>query len=234
MVSRIVLAGVVAIYATLLLPPGEAAASDEGILASCGGCHQMKGPADKTLSGRTSRKAPPLFYAGNKFRKEWLVAWLQHPTRIRPTGDYPPGIAQPGSKSDEIPASRLIAHPALDPTKAKAAADQLMALAPNTAVLAKEKYKPGNISERLGAMNFVKFQGCAACHKDTPKYGGISGPELYSAWNRLQPAFIASYIRDPMAWEPRSMMPKKHLNDAAIKRLADYLRVIGSKGEKAK
>src|SRR5690606_38640406 len=112
-------------------------------------------------------------------------------------------------------------------------ADHLMSLTPNDALIAKEDYKPGRISERLGAMNFVKFQGCSACHKDTPKYGGVSGPELYTAWQRLQPAFITSYIRDPKAWEPRSMMPNKHLNSGAIHKLADYLRTIGTKTGKA-
>lgn len=59
-----------------------AAEVSERVAANCGGCHDLRGPADDSLAARSQRKAPPLFYAGNKFREDWLVAWLQNPTRI--------------------------------------------------------------------------------------------------------------------------------------------------------
>lgn len=221
--------GVAAIFAALLSPQAGLAETVAGTLAKCSQCHQMSGPAKKSLSARQQRKGPPLFYAGDKFRKGWLESWLQNPTRIRPAGDYPPPVSEPGTKSDVVNPEKLSPHPRLDAATARAVTAHLMSLRPKKALLAKEDYKPGRISERMGAMNFVKFQGCAACHKDTPKYGGISGPELYTAWTRLQPAFIASYIRNPTAWEPRSLMPNKHLNSVPVKKLADYLRTIGMK-----
>lgn len=61
---------------------GAAAEVSERVAADCGGCHDLRGPADDSLEVRSQRKAPPLFYAGNKFREDWLVAWLQNPTRI--------------------------------------------------------------------------------------------------------------------------------------------------------
>ena len=45
---------------------------------------------------------------------------------------------------------------------------------------------------------------CIGCHQDEPGYGGVSGPELYTAWERLQPSFIASWTSagtyTPLAW----------------------------------
>jgi len=89
-----------------------------------------------------------------------------------------------------------------------------------------EAFEPVRMSKRIGEMDFVKFKGCAACHQDTPKYGGVTGPELYTAWQRLQPEFIASYIRSSVAWEPRSLMPNQHLQTGAINKLASYLKLI--------
>ncbi|MEX2374680.1 MAG: cytochrome C [Dehalococcoidia bacterium] len=214
--------------AALPLVPAPAEA-DEGMVEACAACHQMQGPSATTIEARQNRKAPALYYAGNKFREDWLIEWLQAPTRLRPAGDYPPAHVKPGGKADELDAASLTEHPAIPAKKAKVVAAHLMTLTPNDALIAAENYTPGGVSKRMGEMDFVKFKGCAACHRDTPTYGGVSGPELYTAWQRLQPAFITSYIRDPAAWEPRSLMPNKHLQDGAIHKLANYLKLIGEK-----
>ncbi len=52
----------------------------------CTSCHSVTGPAPDTFQAVLKRKAPDLFYAGSKFNRSWLVAWLQAPTPIRPAG----------------------------------------------------------------------------------------------------------------------------------------------------
>jgi len=210
---------------------GAAAEVSERVAADCGGCHDLRGPADDSLAARSQRKAPPLFYAGNKFREDWLVAWLQNPTRIRPAGDFPPAHVTTTPRGDVVDAASLAAHPSLEATAAAEVASYLMTLRPNDALTAQEDYTPGKISKRMGAMDFVKFKGCAACHKDTPKLGGLSGLELHTAWQWLQPEYITSYIRDPAAWEPRSLMPNLQLESGPIHKLANYLRAIGEDPE---
>lgn len=211
------------------LSPLAYGAEADGFLAErCGGCHQLDPPADAALDARKQRKAPPLFYAGNKFRQEWLVSWLQNPTRIRPAGDYPPAHIKRGEKGDVVDEASFAPHPALNEEDAERAAESLAAKTPNADLIAAEAFEPVRISKRIGEMDFVKFKGCAACHKDTPKYGGVSGPELYTAWRRLQPEYITSYIRNPAAWEPRSLMPNLHLQTGAINKLASYLKLIGA------
>lgn len=223
------------LLAALQATQAPAAEPPEKIQKECAACHQMSGPATTNLSAREDRTGPPLFFAGNKFKKVWLETWLQRPTRIRPAGDYPAGHIHQDDAGDTVDAKTLKDHPKVAAQEARDLAGYLMTLTPNSALTAKEAgYKPGSVPARMGAMDFVKFKGCGGCHKDTPKYGGFSGPELFTAWQRLQPAFIVSYIRDPAKWEPRSLMPNKHLNDEAIHKLADYLRTIGDKPEHSK
>ncbi len=201
------------------------------VALECGGCHQLKPSANDGIDERARRKGPPLYYAGDKFREKWLVRWLQHPVRIRPAGDFPPNHVKTTAKADVVDPGSLAVHPKLDAESAKDYAEWLMTLKAKDALIAKESYKPGHVSKRLGMMNFTKFKGCGACHQDAPTYGGLSGPELYTAWQRLKPEFILSYIRNPVAWEPGSLMPVKHLQTKQIGQIADYLRLIGGEGK---
>lgn len=196
----------------------------------CGSCHALvRDYATQSIQERAARKAPPLDHAGNKFKREWLESWLQKPERIRPAGAYPPAHVQKGVDGDAIDASTLTKHPALSAEKAKAVAGYLMTLAPLGKLIEAQDYTPGSIALRMGKMNFGKFKGCDACHQDAPGAGGVSGPELYTAWHRLQPGFISAYIADPTEWDPHSMMPKGDLNADAVHKLANYLKAIAEK-----
>jgi mono/diheme cytochrome c family protein len=200
----------------------------------CASCHNISGPAAQTLKEAFEKKGPDLFYAGNKYREEWLVSWLQKPQRIRPAGEFYGDHIKPGAKGDEIDPSTLNSHVALSKVDATAAAAELMKLRPHDDLIAKEKIEPGTISKQMGEMAFDKFLGCIACHLIEPEYGGFSGPELYTAAQRLQPEFIASFIRSPQAWEPKSWMPNKHLSDGNIQKMVNYLQVLSKETKNAK
>lgn len=215
------LVGVALSAAPALSDTGEAL-----LTGSCAGCHQIAEPAAASLSDRMARKGPPLYYAGDKYRAEWLVSWLQDPTRIHPAGVFFAAHVKDTPDGEDIDAATLIDHPALSADDAQAVADALMGRSAKADLLAAEDYTPGSVSKRMGMLNFGKFKGCASCHSDEVGYGGVSGPELYTAFARLQPAYIVSYIRDPQAWEPFSLMPNQRLKDTDAHALANYLRVI--------
>ena len=62
-------------------------AEGKGIFASnkCGDCHLMTGPnTDKTFADKLKHKGPDLWFAGGKFKKDWLTGWLKDPKPIRP------------------------------------------------------------------------------------------------------------------------------------------------------
>lgn len=222
------------LVAAAVLASGAAAASGADVPGEvqqqCGACHALA--HDYAIQGvdeRIGRKAPPLDYAGNKFQRAWLAAWLQKPVRIRSAGVFPPAHVKGGPTGDAVDAAGLVKHPAVPAAQAEAIADYLMTLKPFDALIKAETYQPGSIAERMGKMNFGKFKGCDGCHQDAPDSGGVSGPELYTAWKRLQPAFITSYIANPVAWDPHTMMPKGDANTDAVHKLANYLKVIGEK-----
>ncbi len=51
----------------------------------CSGCHYTEGPAkEKTIDDQLAKKGPELWYAGSKFQKYWLSAWLVDTKLIRP------------------------------------------------------------------------------------------------------------------------------------------------------
>ncbi|MFO7277475.1 MAG: c-type cytochrome [Pseudomonadota bacterium] len=220
------------LLAALCVPLAAQAGAAEQAREQCAACHALDAPEPGTrnIDERLTRKAPPLYYAGNKFRREWLESWLRQPARIRPAGVFPPAHAKSTPQGDVIDESTLPAHVALPADEAAAMADFLMQLRPFDDRLAAVRYQPGTISLRMGQMNFSKFKGCDGCHRDAPDVGGVSGPELHSAWKRLQPQFIASFIADPTAWDPNTLMPRMELNDAEVARLADYLKALQEDG----
>lgn len=203
-----------------------ASSANDAALQSCADCHALRAPQAAPLTERATRQAPPLHYAGNKFRREWLVHWLQQPTRLRPAGYFPPAHTVTTADGDAIDADSLPAHPVLATADAQQAADALMQLRAGDALAAADTWEPGTIALRMGQMNFGKFKGCDGCHQDEPGYGGASGPELYTAWQRLQPAFLASYIGNPVAWDPQTMMQHPQLSPTEVHRLANYLKAI--------
>ncbi|MGO9039006.1 MAG: c-type cytochrome [Steroidobacteraceae bacterium] len=229
------------IFFTGLLLIGFAAsgarAADEGsamLTQRCAGCHNLTGPAPHTLKELWARKGPDLFYAGNKFRTDWLRAWLQKPTRIRPAGEFYADHIRSGEKGDEIDPTTLEPHLALSAADADAATQALMRLKAHDDLIAAEKIEPGSTSKSMGEMAFDKFLGCMACHEIEPGYGGLSGSELYTAGQRLQPEFIASYIRSPQAWDPKIWMPNKRVSDPNIQKLVHYLSELSKEQSNAK
>ena len=200
---------------------------------SCSACHNIKGPTAQTLKAVFDKKGPDLFYAGNKYRQEWLVSWLQKPTRIRPAGMYYGAHIKAGAKGDEIDTSTLAEHTALSKADATSVAAELMKMKSHDDLISKEKIEPGTISKQMGEMAFDKFLGCMACHLIEPEYGGLSGPELYTAAKRLQPQYMASFIRSPQAWEPKSMMPNKNLSEANIQKVVHYLESLSKEAANA-
>jgi mono/diheme cytochrome c family protein len=205
------------------------AASDNGdtiLQAQCGGCHNLSGPAPTTLKELWARKGPDLFYAGNKYKADWMRAWLQKPTRIRPAGEFYADHVKPGPKGDVIDSASLESHPSLSAADAEAVTDALMKRKALSNLIHVGEYKGGSISKSMGEMLFDKFRGCMACHEIEPSYGGLSGPEVYTAANRLQDDYLISYMRDPQAWDPKIFMPNRHLTDADLQKFVAYFHVL--------
>lgn len=195
-----------------------------GILKSqCISCHALTKPENTSLDRLWERKGPDLYYAGSKFNKPWLVKWLQEPVRIRPAGEFYTKHVKASDKEDVVDESTLTPHMKLAKADAEAVADALMALTAPADRVIKGAFKDGKVSMSMGAMFFNKLRGCAACHMGKPGTGGSSGPELYTAGERLQPDFIYSYMKNPQAIDPHIWMPTLNLAEPDLQRLTGYI-----------
>jgi cytochrome c2 len=197
------------------------------VLSDCMACHTVSKPSEMTADERMNRIGPSLYYAGNKFKQTWLEIWLQTPTRLYPAGTHFSQYVEVTDEGDYVYEEDLISHPTLDQAQAKTVAAALMTLRAKSALVSEVKTDEiKQVSRRMGEMNFRKFKGCVSCHQDGIDEGGVSGPELYTAFNRLQLTYLISYIKDPTAWEPKSLMPNQHLKNKDIEKLVGYLKTI--------
>lgn len=220
------------IAVSLVLGSTTAKADAETLLKEqCGACHNLMGPAPTALKEMWARKGPDLFYAGNKYRAEWMKQWLQKPTRIRPAGMFYGDHVKPSDNGDMIDASSLTGHPVLSAADAGEATEALMQRKALSNLIHAGEYQPGSISKSMGEMMFDKFRGCLACHEIEPGYGGLSGPEVYTAASRLQDDYLISYMRNPQAWDPKSFMPNRHLTDMDLQKFVHYFHQLGQEAK---
>ncbi len=200
--------------------------------SQCQSCHQLSEKAPDTLKKLWELKGPNLSSAGIKYKPEWMKSWLQNPTRIRPAGMFYGNHIKTGEKKDEIDAASLVKHPQLSSEQSAQVVDMLMTQKQNQSLVNVGEYKPGTIPMMMGEMIFDKFKGCLACHQIEPGFGGISGSEMYTAANRLQEDYLISFMRNPQAWEPKSIMPNKNLKDSDLQKLVHYLRALSKENFK--
>jgi mono/diheme cytochrome c family protein len=220
----------VILLAGVVIPRADAGDGEVLLTGKCAGCHNLAGPAPTTLEALWDRKGPDLFYAGNKYKADWMTRWLQKPQRIRPAGMYYGRHIRSTPDGDEIDASTLTDHPALSAADAAAVTAALMRRKARSDLIHAGEYHAGNISLTMGEMMFDKFKGCLACHRIEPDYGGLSGPEVYTAAERLQDDYMMSYMRNPQAWDPRIFMPNKQLSDRDLGKFVDYMHALSATG----
>ncbi|MBI5179202.1 MAG: c-type cytochrome [Nitrospinae bacterium] len=208
----------------LLLGAGHSLAGESAALQTCASCHDLKGPAPVIAEKARARKGPDLFYAGIKYREEWLAKWLQNPIRIRPAGyKYWEHIKPQAAGPDQVDSATLEPHVKLSADEAKAAASELMKLKANEGAVKKTALTPDEIDGFMAEMNFDKFSGCLACHQIEPGYGGVTGPEVYTVGERLQPDFVYSYLKSPQAFDPKGWMPDKQLGENNLQTLSKFM-----------
>ena len=200
----------------------HAAAGDDILKNQCAACHALS-RQDAGPEAMLQRKGPPLYYAGAKFKREWLAAWLQEPAPIRPGGAMVALVvkANPGG-ADTVDATKLAPHEKLSAGDAASVATALMALGAGDGLVPAGVFK-GEPVNSMAALLFNKLRGCASCHSLKPGSGGVSGPELATAGDRLQADYVVAYMRDPQKFDPHVWMPRLDLNDGDVQKLAGYL-----------
>ena len=183
----------------------------------CDACHRFspEAPADR-------RKAPDLFFAGNKFQRDWLESWLQNPVPLRPAGYVTdPGFLK-GRPTVGVP------HPRVDAGTARLLTEELMRLTLPDWKAGVARTEPLSKGERFQAKRlFERDYGCIACHKSVnlvgaPR-GGVSGPSLLNAGRRYQADWLVHWLNTPRRFEPRGRMPVFVLPEEDLQLLVRYI-----------
>lgn len=216
-----------------LIPLSTVMAADgkEILQKQCVQCHAIDSDGPKTLKELWEQKGPNLSFSGNKYKQSWLEKWLNQPKRIWPAGLFYGNHIKPGKERDQLDPATLKPHMKLSKKESKAVAAALMTLKRKSHLFKAKAYKSGSISASMGDLLFVKIRGCSSCHQIEPGYGGISGPEVYTAANRLQEDYIVSFLKNPQAWSPLNFMPSYRLKDRDIQKFVHYFRALAKENK---
>ncbi len=218
-----------ALFFNLPLKAEAAGKGLEILKAKCVACHDITGPSPKTFEGAFKRLAPDLFYAGIKYKKDWLTTYMQNPVRTRPAGYRYFDHIKKGEREDVVDESTFTPHIKLSKDESAIVATTLMSFKAMEEFVTKNALTSEPANDFMGEMYFDKLSGCLACHQIEPGYGGYTGPEVYTIGKRLQEDFVYSYTKNPQAFDPKSTMPNKELIEKALQTIVKYILSIGAR-----
>ncbi|NUM77687.1 c-type cytochrome [candidate division KSB1 bacterium] len=168
----------------------------------CGLCHEVSAGGLNT--------PPSLANAGDKFQTTWIEAYLKAPHRRRweSTG-VRPILRMPNFllSDEEVRALAAFLSTQRDTTRIKQLSFDLRV---NDSAIVAE-----------GKQIFQEY-ACYGCHKIAGE-GGEVGPDLNGVGSRLQPPYLAAFLRNPQAFIPGSPMKNLDLWEEEVQALAAYL-----------
>jgi mono/diheme cytochrome c family protein len=190
-------------------PPTE---GEKIVKSGCVGCHRIEGAP----MPRSTKHAPDLIWAGNKYQRAWLVAWLENPKEKL----YPVGY--------DFNAKRKGRHLSLSAREAEQVADFLSTL--KDARITEGIMKPGTQEELARGNQLYREHACQNCHW-TPAntrrgyIGGTSSTSLVNMGNRLQADWVYRFNLNPDDFEPKSgaYIPKPPLPEKDIYAITAYM-----------
>ena len=182
----------------------------------CSACHRL----NKT---EISKRGPDLFYSGNKFQSNWLIQYLQNPVTLRKAGTI--------SNSGFLKGEFKFSHPVLSKKDAIQITQELMIM-----VLPKMPDETSNLktlSKGQKAKTKYEFErtfSCISCHQSLnlagkPR-GGISGPSLIDAGNRLQASWVANLLKNPKMFSEKNRMPIYKMDDETRLRFTQFIMAL--------
>lgn len=225
MFKRVLSVAFAALFA--LTTHSECAEGDRIIKEKCEACHAFVKPEKSDLSRFLNRKGQDLHWAGSKYNQDWLIRWLEEPSRIRPSGSY--GFTHLSSNPGEegMADAMKTDHIRLSKEDAEAVTAEMMKLAAPADTVEPGLYKPGSASAEDGSPMFKTTRGCGSCHMWAPGRGGRSSAELYTGGARMTPDYIASYINNPQKFDAGAWMPRQMFSDSEIQKLTAFILSLG-------
>jgi mono/diheme cytochrome c family protein len=196
----------------------DGAAGEAIFKQKCASCHSVSAQDVRDHDSFFRAQGPSLTASGNKYSAEWLQKWLSQPAQVWPAGYLSFRHVIANSDGDRVNDAWSPNHVSLSSPEAQQVANYLMSLKkePNQYPIARET------SEIPGKLLFEKVFGCGSCHQAEPGQDGRSGPELYTAAQRLNKDWVRQFIADPQYWGS-GLMVKSNLGAAQLEAIVDYL-----------
>ncbi len=202
------------------LPAEALRLAGTGILEdkNCGSCHRLS--AEETEKNFTG---PDLHYAGSKFQPKWLTEFLKNPEIIRP-GRFitDPGLLKGRSKNPPP-------HHSFPEEEANAMAAELASLK----ISRQTSVTPEPLSKGQRAKIKYQFErtfSCISCHQSLnlagKVRGGISGPSLVNAGNRLQANWVADWLNTPETYTKKGRMPRYEMDPTTLSQFTRFLMML--------
>lgn len=190
---------------------------------NCQGCHKMQGIARPAMLG------PDLSSIGTKVSREWIYKWLKEPRTIV---DKDGNVTVNGYETEEEP--RM--------PKFRLTETELRALTAYLSVQKAKPFTPYKISSSVVAVwsknpelisqGELRFRQmfCSTCHSlavtragETKLIGGDIGPELTKVGSKVNPDWLISWLRDPVAYLPHTRMPRYGWSDEDLYKVRQYI-----------
>jgi mono/diheme cytochrome c family protein len=194
---------------------------DEIVKKKCKECHRF------SSEEKQSYKGPDLFYAGNKFYKNWLIKFLQSPIVIREVNVFS------GSDLLRKEPKAIDSHVALTGEESERVANFLTELRLSNFELGKVNEEPLSKGERARAkVLFERTFGCISCHRALNLVGklrgGVSGPSLVNSRERLKPDWVFHWLKTPQQFMYEGRMPVFDLDEETTVRITKYILSIST------
>jgi mono/diheme cytochrome c family protein len=148
--------------------------------------------------------APVLSRVSEKVNGQWLAMWLKRPK------DYLPDTIMPffdlPSEEIEVLKAFLLHKKGNSPVFGTSAA-------------------PANSANGKRLMDKI---GCLGCHTVADR-GGTFGPDLSRVAEKINLLWLIPWIKNPLSYDPETVMPDFRLQDEQIGDIAAYLLTLGKK-----
>jgi mono/diheme cytochrome c family protein len=193
------------------------------ITLNCVGCHRLQGVDRPPMLG------PDLNNIGTKVSRAWIYKWLKDPRTLTASDG---SVLVNGYENEDEP--RM--------PKFRLNDKELRALSGYLSTLASEpippyKFEPQTVAAWAKRPDLV-MQGetrfrqmfCTTCHSlavtragETKLIGGDIGPELTKVGSKVNPDWLAAWLRNPQSYLPHAEMPRYQWSDQDLFLVSQYI-----------
>jgi cbb3-type cytochrome oxidase cytochrome c subunit len=154
--------------------------------------------------GRPRSIAPVLSRVGEKVNGNWLAMWLKRPK------DYLPDTIMPFF---DLPPEEI---------------ESLKAFLLNRKGKNRVAGTSAGPADSANGKNLIDEIGCLGCHKIADR-GETFAPDLSRVAEKINSHWPISWIKNPLSYDPETVMPNFRLQDDQIRDIAEYLLTLGKK-----